>query len=126
MIKLFWVFLIMLTTSPCWAFESLPCEPTLETNRATLFCEIPQKSYIIHITKLVSPKECPKADSKKILSARIILKNHATKEISETEMEGSEFTWGLERNLAWFISESNNLELTDCTSPSTGGFSIGN
>lgn len=108
------------------AWGHVSCYPNVETNRAVLFCKNSKKSFRIDIKKFVSPTNCSGPDTQQRLWSKVLVKIPNENKIEEFEVEYPDFTWGFKLGKPWYQSERYDLNLTECTSPSTGGFSIGN
>ena len=117
------IFIVLNCSLAVFADET--CDPIIPAGKISLICTEKPKTYFIAIQKYKSPKECIGNKFQTARSATV--KIYITKHIETLEIDGKDFEYALlNEDRSYFKSPINGLNLIHCTSPGTGGISIGN
>lgn len=124
--KILLIASMMILSSVGFSAPIDPCAPTVLSKKMPVNCKEGPKSYSILIKVFQSPKECGPTHTEKAASAEIQIKDSKAHKSEKLIIENGDFKVIPTHTGVEFISLINGLDLTHCTSPGTGGFSIGN
>lgn len=127
--NIFTLAFMMVTFGFSLAHASLhPCTPVIEARPLILSCTNKGVYYGVRIHTVMSDvRRCPVKDVIEIQTARVKIGDVEGNIFETLTIPQGEFSYTL-GNLGegTFKSEAHGLDLNDCASPVTGGFSVGN